>query len=233
MTRLVTDPFEMIHSCNHPLWRGSIPQRLIQAGGMSLQDLDDEIARGEALERLSRPPSRDYYRKNSVPTLQRCAATGRSWWPGDGCENRPRQVIGKSINPLKASWLEQTCRYMIEKTRWVPRLIGSLDREVALARVGGDPELLKEIAVLFLENYQAWLSELRAGGGPRRCPNGGAHRSRIEGIGGELRRTRRRRSVRETGDLGPHRRSHGRDRIAGRAGSRARNFARRPRKPLN
>jgi hypothetical protein len=52
MTKLVTDPFEMIHSCNHPLWRGSIPQRLIGAGGMSLQDLDEEIARGEALERL-------------------------------------------------------------------------------------------------------------------------------------------------------------------------------------
>jgi hypothetical protein len=52
MTRLVTDPFEMIHTCNHPLWRGSIPQRLIEAGGMSLEDLDDEIARGEALERL-------------------------------------------------------------------------------------------------------------------------------------------------------------------------------------
>jgi HPt (histidine-containing phosphotransfer) domain-containing protein len=39
--------------------------------------------------------------------------------------------------------------------------IGSLDREVALVRVGGDPELLKEIAVLFLENYQVWLGELR------------------------------------------------------------------------
>lgn len=37
----------------------------------------------------------------------------------------------------------------------------SLDHEVALARVGGDPELLKEIAVLFLENYQIWLAELR------------------------------------------------------------------------
>jgi len=42
----------MIHSCNHPLWSGSIPHRLIEAGGMSLEDLDDEIARGEALERL-------------------------------------------------------------------------------------------------------------------------------------------------------------------------------------
>ena len=52
MTRLVKDQFEMIHSCNHPLWRGSIPQRLIEAGGMSLQDLDEEIARGESLERL-------------------------------------------------------------------------------------------------------------------------------------------------------------------------------------
>jgi len=52
MTRLVKDQFEMIHSCNHPLWRRSIPHRLIEAGGMSLEDLDDEIARGEALERL-------------------------------------------------------------------------------------------------------------------------------------------------------------------------------------
>jgi HPt (histidine-containing phosphotransfer) domain-containing protein len=39
--------------------------------------------------------------------------------------------------------------------------IESLDREVALARVGGDLELLKEIAVLFLENYQVWLAEIR------------------------------------------------------------------------
>jgi hypothetical protein len=52
MTRLVTDQFEMIHTCKHPLWQGSIPHRLIEAGGMSLADLDEEIARGEALERL-------------------------------------------------------------------------------------------------------------------------------------------------------------------------------------
>lgn len=38
---------------------------------------------------------------------------------------------------------------------------GSLDREVALARMGGDRELLKEIASLFLENYRDWLGELR------------------------------------------------------------------------
>jgi HPt (histidine-containing phosphotransfer) domain-containing protein len=36
-----------------------------------------------------------------------------------------------------------------------------LDREVALSRVGGDVELLREIAVLFLENYGTWLGELR------------------------------------------------------------------------
>jgi HPt (histidine-containing phosphotransfer) domain-containing protein len=36
-----------------------------------------------------------------------------------------------------------------------------LDRKVALSRVDGDVELLKEIAVLFLENYEMWLSELR------------------------------------------------------------------------
>lgn len=38
----------------------------------------------------------------------------------------------------------------------------ALDREVALARVGGDEELLREIAVLFLDNYRQWLAELRA-----------------------------------------------------------------------
>jgi two-component system sensor histidine kinase/response regulator len=38
---------------------------------------------------------------------------------------------------------------------------GSLDREVALTRMGGDPELLKEIAQLFLENYQEWMRDLR------------------------------------------------------------------------
>ena len=50
--KLVTDPYEMIHSSKHPLWSGSIPCRLIETGGMSLQQLDDEIARGESLERL-------------------------------------------------------------------------------------------------------------------------------------------------------------------------------------
>jgi hypothetical protein len=50
--KLIIDQFEMIHTCNHPLWGGSIPHRLIETGGMSLQDLDDEISRGEALERL-------------------------------------------------------------------------------------------------------------------------------------------------------------------------------------
>lgn len=34
------------------------------------------------------------------------------------------------------------------------------DRNVALARVGGDVELLKEIAVLFLDDYPKSLSEL-------------------------------------------------------------------------
>ena len=35
------------------------------------------------------------------------------------------------------------------------------DRDVALSRVGGDVELLKEIAVLFLDDYPRSLSELR------------------------------------------------------------------------
>jgi HPt (histidine-containing phosphotransfer) domain-containing protein len=37
-----------------------------------------------------------------------------------------------------------------------------LDRELALSRVGGDAELLKEIAALFMEEYPKVLAELRA-----------------------------------------------------------------------
>ena len=36
----------------------------------------------------------------------------------------------------------------------------SLDRDVALTRVGGDADLLREIATLFLDNYNGWLAEL-------------------------------------------------------------------------
>jgi HPt (histidine-containing phosphotransfer) domain-containing protein len=37
----------------------------------------------------------------------------------------------------------------------------NLDREVALARVGGDAELLREVAALFLADYPRVLEELR------------------------------------------------------------------------
>lgn len=37
----------------------------------------------------------------------------------------------------------------------------SLDRELALSRVGGDIDLLKEIAQLFVEDYPKVLDELR------------------------------------------------------------------------
>ena len=50
--KLLRDELEMIYSHTLPLWNGSIPQRLMSSGGMSLADLDAEIARGEALERL-------------------------------------------------------------------------------------------------------------------------------------------------------------------------------------
>ncbi len=36
------------------------------------------------------------------------------------------------------------------------------DKNVALSRVGGDAELLKEIAILFLDDYPKSLAELRA-----------------------------------------------------------------------
>jgi HPt (histidine-containing phosphotransfer) domain-containing protein len=37
-----------------------------------------------------------------------------------------------------------------------------LDRDLALSRVGGDAELLKEIAALFLDDYPKVLAEIRA-----------------------------------------------------------------------
>jgi len=37
-----------------------------------------------------------------------------------------------------------------------------IDRRVALSRVGGDMELLKEIAVLFLDTYPEVLKEIRS-----------------------------------------------------------------------
>lgn len=43
-----------------------------------------------------------------------------------------------------------------------PTLGNGVDRELALSRVGGDADLLKEIAGLFLEDYPKLLDELRA-----------------------------------------------------------------------
>jgi HPt (histidine-containing phosphotransfer) domain-containing protein len=39
---------------------------------------------------------------------------------------------------------------------------GGLDRELALSRVGGDAELLKEIAALFIVDYPNSVAEIRA-----------------------------------------------------------------------
>ena len=38
----------------------------------------------------------------------------------------------------------------------------ALDRQLALLRVGGDAELLREIAVIFLDDYPKTLTEIRA-----------------------------------------------------------------------
>jgi HPt (histidine-containing phosphotransfer) domain-containing protein len=43
----------------------------------------------------------------------------------------------------------------------VPSSSPTLNRELALSRVGGDVELLREIAVLFLEDYPKALEEIR------------------------------------------------------------------------
>jgi two-component system sensor histidine kinase/response regulator len=43
-----------------------------------------------------------------------------------------------------------------------PQVYPAIDRELALARVGGDADLLKEIAQLFLDDYPKVLTELRA-----------------------------------------------------------------------
>lgn len=43
----------------------------------------------------------------------------------------------------------------------IPLQNSNLDREVALARVGGDADLLREIAALFVEDYPRVLEDLR------------------------------------------------------------------------
>ncbi len=77
MTRLLTDELEMIYSHALPLWKGSIPQRLMSSGGMSLADLDAEIARGAALERLQErlpevlsEPQREYLKALRLDRIQ-------------------------------------------------------------------------------------------------------------------------------------------------------------------
>src|SRR5450755_3016841 len=42
-----------------------------------------------------------------------------------------------------------------------PDSVETFDKAVALSRVGGDIELLKEIAILFLEDYPRSLTDLR------------------------------------------------------------------------
>lgn len=39
---------------------------------------------------------------------------------------------------------------------------GIMDRDIALARLGGDADLLKQLAVLFLADYPSVISDLRA-----------------------------------------------------------------------
>jgi two-component system sensor histidine kinase/response regulator len=43
----------------------------------------------------------------------------------------------------------------------VPSTSPVLDRDLALSRVGGDVDLLREIAVLFLDEYPKFLNDLR------------------------------------------------------------------------
>ena len=43
-----------------------------------------------------------------------------------------------------------------------PLVYPAIDRELALVRVGGDAELLREIAQLFLDDYPKVLADLRA-----------------------------------------------------------------------
>ncbi len=75
--KLLRDELEMIYSHPLPLWTGSIPQRLMASGGMSLADLDAEIARGEAQERLQErlpedlsEPQRDYLEALRLDRIQ-------------------------------------------------------------------------------------------------------------------------------------------------------------------
>lgn len=59
----------------------------------------------------------------------------------------------------------------------IQRQLANLDRAIALEHVGGDEELLQEIASLFLDEYPKTLAEIRAAleGGDPRALERGAH----------------------------------------------------------
>jgi HPt (histidine-containing phosphotransfer) domain-containing protein len=75
-------------------------------------------------------------------------------------ENFFQHIMWQQPLSLLAS-LPIECMNAVHRPMNSPAAGSALDREVALSRVGGDSELLKEIAVLFLANYQVWLGELR------------------------------------------------------------------------
>jgi HPt (histidine-containing phosphotransfer) domain-containing protein len=57
---------------------------------------------------------------------------------------------------------ERTCPREDETSVDLQRQLANLDRAIALERVGGDEELLREIAALFLDEYPKMMTEIRA-----------------------------------------------------------------------
>ena len=98
-----------------------------------------------------------------------------------------------------------------------------VDLELALARVGGDEELLREIAVLFIEECPRALVEIQEAVAAGDATTAGERGPRTEGFGSELRRAECRRSrlsPRTDGPCEPNERrrsdgAHARERVVG------------------
>jgi HPt (histidine-containing phosphotransfer) domain-containing protein len=68
------------------------------------------------------------------------------------------EVARRTFFHHRSKWLADSYNEKDQNLKQVTAEV--FDKEVALSRVGGDAELLKEIAVLFLEDYPRSLADL-------------------------------------------------------------------------
>ncbi|MBX9603829.1 MAG: PAS domain S-box protein [Bryobacteraceae bacterium] len=137
--------------------------RAVAARSFDLVLMDLQMPGMDGFEATRRIRESEKQRKSSRPPLPIIALTA-SLQSDDDC--RRSGMTGVLRKPLDKNELS----LVLERVRQ-DAASGGLDRDVALARVGGDEELLREIGQLFLMEYPQLLAQMeqaiRAGDAPR------------------------------------------------------------------